>query len=111
MTSDLALKPHWRSAIDNLLRAHVPHCDVWAYGSRVTGENHEASDLDLVLRAPSLEPVGPALSALRAALSESNVPIVVEVRDWARLPQSFHDEIERQYVGLRRRDEQRVSRR
>ena len=50
MTSDLALKPHWRSAIDNLLRAHVPHCDVWAYGSRVTGENHEASDLDLPRR-------------------------------------------------------------
>lgn len=30
----------------------------WAYGSRVTGESHEASDLDLVLRGRGLEPLG-----------------------------------------------------
>ena len=30
------------------------------------------------------------------ALEESNVPIIVQAHDWARLPESFHREIERQ---------------
>lgn len=31
---------------------------------------------------------------------QSNVPILVQVHDWARLPESFHREIERDYVVL-----------
>lgn len=29
--------------------------EVWAYGSRVSGEAHEGSDLDLVIRTPTLQ--------------------------------------------------------
>ena len=34
-----------------LLRRHVPEAEVWAYGSRVNGRSHDASDLDIVPRA------------------------------------------------------------
>lgn len=102
MNDTLALKSHWRAAIDDLLRKHLPQCEVWAYGSRVTGQHHDASDLDLVVRAPALKPVGPPLDSLREALRNSNVPILVQVHDWARLPESFHQEIEQRHIVIRK---------
>jgi predicted nucleotidyltransferase len=81
------------------LRAHVPHAEVWAYGSRVTGSGHEASDLDLVLRNPqNLYEETATLSDLKESFTESNLPIRVDIMDWARIPASFHREIERAHV-------------
>lgn len=102
MTDRLDLPGRHRRQIEALLAAHVPDADVWAYGSRVNGRGHEASDLDLVLRGAGLEPIPPGRKArLDDALEESNVPIVVQTLDWARLPQGFREEIEKQYVVLR----------
>lgn len=99
MTDRLQLQPRHREQIEALLRKHLPGVAVWAYGSRVTGQCHEGSDLDLALRTPDLSPIpADALRALRQALSDSNVPILVEARDWARLPEGFRREIERGYV-------------
>ena len=70
-------------------------------GAASAVKSHEASDLDLVLRCPSLEPVPvPLLAGLTEALERSNIPILVQIHDWARLPESFHREIERDYVVL-----------
>lgn len=98
-TISLDLPQKYLEQIKALLHAHVPHADVWAYGSRVTGDSHAASDLDLVLRNPQnpLEETG-ALYDLKEAFIESNLPIRVDIMDWARIPASFHREIERVYV-------------
>ena len=98
MTDGLRLPARYRRQLEELLRQHVPDTEVWAYGSRVTGENHEGSDLDLVLRSPTLEPLGDEYLDLLDALEQSNIPILVQAHDWARLPESFHREIERNYV-------------
>ena len=97
----LHLLPRHRAQIEALLREHLPDVEVWAYGSRISGDSHDGSDLDLVLRAPGLEkvPMDP-LFDLWEALRESTIPFLVEARDWARLPESFHGEIERDYVVL-----------
>ena len=97
----LHLSPRHRTQLEALLREHLPGVEVWVYGSRITGESHDGSDLDLVLRAPGLQkiPVG-RLSDLWEALRESTIPFLVEARDWARLPEGFHGEIERDYVVL-----------
>lgn len=72
--------------------------EVWAYGSRVLGTAHEGSDLDLVVRTPNLEPLaGRTFNLLREAIRESNIPIWVELHDWARLPESFQKNIEARY--------------
>ena len=99
MTDRLDLPRRYRRIVEALLREHVPDAEVWAYGSRVNGESHEGSDLDLVVRGPDLKriPSGP-LAGLIEALEDSNVPILVQTHDWARLPESFHWEIERGYV-------------
>ncbi len=98
MTDRLDLPVRYRQQLDALLREHVPGVEVWAYGSRVNGEGHEGSDLDLVLRSPTLEPLGVEYLDLVEALERSNIPILVQAHDWARLPESFHREIERDYV-------------
>jgi type I restriction enzyme, S subunit len=75
--------------------------EVWAYGSRVDGTAHEGSDLDLVIRTPDLQklPIDIFID-LKEKIAESNVPIVVELFDWARLPLSFHTNIEANYEVL-----------
>lgn len=95
----LDLPQKYLQQVQALLREHVPGMEVWAYGSRVTGGGHEASDLDLVLR----NPVDPhtenrVTHELKEAFIESNLPIRVDVMDWARIPESFHREIERAHV-------------
>ncbi len=83
----------------SLLREHLPDVEVWAYGSRVDGRSHEGSDLDLVLRGPGLNKIPfRKLMDFEEALQDSCIPIIVEARDWAQLPERFHREIERQYV-------------
>ncbi len=97
------LKPEYLQLVRKLLDEHVPGAEVWAYGSRITGQEHEASDLDLVVRQPgNLAQPQTRLPELREALSESNLPIGVDVLDWARLPEAFRREIERAYVVVKK---------
>lgn len=99
MADRLHLQPRHRRMLESLLREHLPEVEVWAYGSRVTGLSHDGSDLDLVLRGPGLGkiPIG-QLADFEEAVRESNIPFLVEARDWARLPERFHAEIEQNYV-------------
>jgi uncharacterized protein len=98
----LDLKPvHLRLLLD-VLQTHAPEAEVWAYGSRVNGDGHDGSDLDLVVRNPvGLDRPQKQLGALREALRESNLPMLVDVLDWARIPEDFRCEIERQHVVVR----------
>ena len=90
------------AVLHQLLERHVPQVQVWAYGSRVNGQSHDASDLDLVLRNPAdlKEPIDEYLE-LKEALQKSAIAIMVDVHDWAYLPEAFHRNIERAYVELR----------
>ena len=99
-TDQLLLHPRHLRILEVLLQKHVPNVEVWAYGSRVNGEAHDASDLDLVLRSPTLEPVSRELSELSEALEGSSIPILAQVHDWAKLPESFHHEIQKAYVVI-----------
>ena len=101
MTERLDLPERYRKQIEVLLQKHLPEVEAWAYGSRVSGQSHPGSDLDLVLRSPTLEPVPrDKYVDFLEALERSNIPILVQAHDWARLPKSFHHEIERDYVVL-----------
>ncbi len=102
MTDRLDLPDRYRRQLEALLAEHVPDAEAWAYGSRVNGRSHPASDLDLVLRGPGLERIPASrLAELEEAIEQSNIPILIQTHDWARLPTSFHKEIKQQYVVLR----------
>ncbi|MCB0266504.1 MAG: nucleotidyltransferase domain-containing protein, partial [Calditrichaeota bacterium] len=75
--------------------------EVWAYGSRVNGTAHSGSDLDLVIRSQNLTPLPiDVFINLQDSIRESNIPILVELQDWARLPERFRRNIEQQYEVL-----------
>ena len=107
MADRLALPRRYRDQLEALLREHVPGVEVWAYGSRVNGESHEGSDLDLAVRGPALEPLDAGFYELLEAIEKSNIPILVQAHDWAMLPESFHREIERDYVVVQEGAEKR----
>ena len=101
MSNGLHLLPRHRAKLEALLRAHLPDVEVWAYGSRVTGESHDGSDLDLVLRGPNCEEIDIGrLGDFTEAVDMSTIPFIVEARDWARLPESFHESILQSYMVL-----------
>ncbi len=99
--SKIDLRPAHLAELKRVLVQYAPGAEVWAFGSRVNGTEHEASDLDLVLRnLSSPEMPIPGIGQLREALSDSALPILVDVLDWARIPDSFRREIERSHCEI-----------
>ena len=97
----LKFKPRHLNMLLELIEQYFPQAQIWAYGSRVNGDCHDASDLDLVARNQAgLDQPLPDLFDFKEALVESNLPIRVDVVDWARIPVSFQQEIERVYVEI-----------
>jgi len=89
---------------DNLVRIFssidLP-IEVWAYGSRVNGKAHEGSDLDLVIRTSDLSPMPLVIfNDLYYKIKNSNIPILADLFDWARLPASFHHNIKKEHKVL-----------
>lgn len=96
------LPPRYLAMVLEILHQHLPQAEVWAYGSRVRGDCHDTSDLDLVVRKPdALAQACSELTDVAEAFSQSNLPIMVQITDWARIPTAFHDEILAAYVVLK----------
>lgn len=99
--SELQISATQLAELQALLQRHVPHAEVWAYGSRITGSAHEGSDLDLVLRQPDdLSKRVDGWTALKDAVQESSLPMLVDIHLWSHLPAAFHAEIEKAYAVL-----------
>jgi predicted nucleotidyltransferase len=45
----LNLDSRYATIVRKILRDHIPDKTVWVYGSRIKGNSHEGSDLDLVI--------------------------------------------------------------
>ena len=86
----------------NILCAHVPEYDVWAFGSRVHGRNLKPfSDLDLVII--TAEPLDLLrLADLKEAFFESDLPFKVDLLDWATVNARFRQVIEKEYAVLKK---------
>jgi predicted nucleotidyltransferase len=82
------LPPQQLSMVRAVLNAVVPGVPAFAFGSRVTGRAKKHSDLDL-----ALQPVQPLdwrqMANLREAFEASELPIRVDVVDWAVCSDAF----------------------
>lgn len=82
------LAPQHLSTVKHILQEMVPGVSVFAFGSRVNGRAKQHSDLDLGLEAQrALD--WQQLARLREAFEESNLPIRVDVVDWAACSPTF----------------------
>lgn len=92
----------WAQTVLELVDRFAPGASIWAYGSRVGSHSHPGSDLDVVLLAPHGQAIRAAqIAALREALRESTLPIVVDIHDWSRVPEHFRKEIESNHYVMR----------
>ena len=99
--SALFIEPGHLAMLRALLAEHAPQAEVWAYGSRVCGGAHEGSDLDLVLRHPEHpERDAAGWRALKQALEDSRLPMLIDLHRWSHLPADFRREIEAAHVVL-----------
>lgn len=102
-SADMDLDPAILSRLIEILHELAPGREFWAYGSRVNGGGHEGGDIDLVVRDPSVDDDAyQDLYRLREGLSQSDLPIRVDLLDWNGIPQAFRQEISRSYAVLQR---------
>jgi type I restriction enzyme S subunit len=94
---DLATRD-WAEVV-RVLREQVPDLAVWAFGSRTRRTAKRFSDLDLALMTS--EPLSlDRLAAINDAFATSDLPIFVDVVDWATANDDFRQRIAQDAVVL-----------
>ncbi len=107
--SSLNLKPRYLQNLLGIVNMYLPEIEIWAYGSRVNGDAHDASDLDLVAYNPQdPEQRLDNLFEVKEALVESNIPILVDLVDWALITKSMREEIKKSYVIIKKCSVKRI---
>ncbi len=94
----LFIKPKYLKMLTDIFDSYCPNAEIWAYGSRIKGDAHDGSDLDLVVK--SFNSDNAYLFELKELINDSNVPFIVDIHEFDQLPKSFQDEIEKDYVVI-----------
>ena len=78
--------------VRRIMRSQLPEAQVWCFGSRAIGKAWQWSDLDLAVEVPGGLPFTQLLR-LKAAFSDSDLPIKVDVVDCDTLDPEFRERI------------------
>lgn len=92
------ITPKDLKTIKDLLKQYLPNTLVWAFGSRVKFTAKTTSDLDLVAFISNEQEL--KFSLLKDAFEESSIPFRIDLHNWHELPETFHKNIETNYVVL-----------
>jgi type I restriction enzyme S subunit len=79
----------------------VPEREVWAFGSRVKGTARKFSDLDLAILGEAPLPL-PVVAALANDFDDSDLPVKVDIVDWALVSPAFREIIREDAAVLQR---------
>jgi len=91
------IRPCDLDIVREILRRHVPNHEVLAFGSRVKWTARQYSDLDLAIRSDEAIPTD-IIYAIKNELSESRLPMMVDVLDMASVSEKFRGIIEAEYA-------------
>lgn len=91
----MILREKDRQTLINIFSSENYPMDVLAYGSRVNGDAHDGSDLDLAVCGKNSQslPID-VYSRLLKKVQDSNIPILVDIKDFYALPSKFRQGIE-----------------
>ena len=95
--------PAQRKIISDLLKRYIPNTEVWAYGSRAKWTAKSYSDLDMVAFTTKEQDM--AVSDLREAFEESDLPFRVDFFVWNEVPERFHENIKGEYFVFQEKKE------
>ncbi len=74
--------------VRRILGAQAPHLEVWAFGSRARHTAKPYSDLDLALITDTPLSLA-AMADIQSAFEASDLPIRVDLVDWASTSEAF----------------------
>ena len=94
----LNVKEEYLKELKDIFTKYCPKAEIWAYGSRVKNDCHSGSDLDLVVK--SFNEDNKHLYELKDLLNESDIPFLIDIQDFEKLPKYFQDEIKKEYVRI-----------
>ncbi|MDL2268949.1 nucleotidyltransferase domain-containing protein [Desulfosarcina sp. OttesenSCG-928-A07] len=84
----ICVSPDELATIIAILKAHVPFCEVRAFGSRQKRTNRDYSDLDLAVVGSEKLPRS-LMADLREAFMESELPYRVDLVDYHGVSKAF----------------------
>ena len=98
----IAINAEYKQQIDKIAdETFASGTQIWAYGSRIKGTSHDASDLDLVIKTDKKSPESiDNLVNFKELLQNSNIPILIQALDWHFIPETFKQNILRDYQIL-----------
>lgn len=94
----LNVKQEYLEELKEIFNKYCPKAEIWAYGSRLKGDCHSGSDLDLVVKNFNEE--DKYLYELKELLNDSDIPFVIDIQEFGYLPKSFQQEIEKSYIRI-----------
>lgn len=94
----LFIKEKYLKELLSIFENYCPQAEIWAYGSRVKGNAHEGSDLDLVIKTFGNSKKN--IAELKELLCNSNIPFLIDIFEFDKLPESFQKEIEKQHIVI-----------
>lgn len=98
MVNKLFIKQKYLDELISIFDLRCPNAIIWAYGSRVNGDAHDGSDLDLVVKDFGNSDC--YLYELKEYLKDSNIPFLIDIVEYKYIPESFQKEIEKNYIEI-----------
>ncbi len=92
------IKRKYLDKLTDIFNTYCPKAEIWAYGSRIKNESHSGSDLDLTVK--DFNEAGKSIVELREILNDSDIPFLIEIQEFDRLPEAFQNEILKKYVQI-----------
>ncbi len=96
--TDLFLKNRHLKILINIFEQICPHATICAFGSRIKNQAHDGSDLDLAVLDWGGQ--NENLASLKTAINESDLPFMVDVSDFEKLPEAFQREIQKENIVI-----------
>lgn len=96
--TNLFIKPEYFNMLINIFMQYCPKAEVWAYGSRIKGNAHDGSDLDLVVFDFGDEKC--SLAELKDILNDSDIPFLIDINEYKDLTENFQKEIKKKYLKI-----------
>lgn len=94
----IKLKQKYLDELYKIFQKYCPKAEIWAYGSRINGDSHSGSDLDLTVK--SFNEDKKHLSDLKDLLNNSDIPFLIDITEYEKLPTSFQEEIKKSYIKI-----------
>ena len=100
MTRIAGLSETQLKKILSCIHLHLPEAHIFAFGSRITGKPRKYSDLDIALDAHAPIDLS-VLTKIKNSLSETNIPILIDLIDYRSVADDFKAIIDKQKFELK----------